>query len=160
VEALTRFFSYTGNVIEVRLSDREDGTKQAIISFDDPESVRTAELMTGATLENRRIKIESTTMTQSTSNDRVFRGEDLPSRTIPEYERQNTKTSVVASLIANGYILANDSFQKAVEFDKEHHITENIKAGAEKVRQAAINVMNLYIFLNILLLELQWQLVM
>nr|BAN37627.1 RNA-binding protein, putative [Entamoeba histolytica] len=140
VEALTTFFSFTGNVTQVRLSDCPGGTKQAIVSFDSPESVKTAELMTGATLESRRINIESTSMTESSSHDRVFKGEDLPNRSIPELPKEHTKTSVAASLLAQGYILANDTFQKAVQFDREHNITSSIKSGAEKVKQAAISV--------------------
>ena len=140
VEALTTFFSFTGNVIAVRLSDASDGTKIAIISFDNEESVKTAELMSGATLEKNRITIEQTTMTQQSSEENVYIGESLPQRTIPELPQQHTKTSVAASLLARGYILASDTFQKAVEFDKQHNITSSIKAGAQKVKEAAIEV--------------------
>jgi hypothetical protein len=140
IEALTTFFSFTGNVIEVRISDCEDGTKSAIVSFDNEESVKTAELMTGATLENRRIQIVQTDLTHQDESETVFVGETLPQRTIPELPENHTKTSVAASLIARGYLLASDTFQKAVAFDKEHSITATLKAGVEVVKEKAIEV--------------------
>ena len=140
VESLTTFFSFTGNVTSVRLSDAPNGTKTAIVTFDNEESVKTAELMSGATLENNRIEIQPTTLVQQTENDDVYFGDSLPQRTIPELPEQHTKTSVAASLLARGYILASDTFQKAVEFDKQHSISATIKAGAQKVKETAIAV--------------------
>ena len=140
VEALTSFFSFTGNVKQVRLSNAEDGTQQAIIEFEQEESVSTAELMTGATLENRKITIERTTMTQSTMHDSVYQGETLPARTIPEIEPNQTKTSAVASLLAKGYVLGENTLQQAVMFDKQHKITENMRKGVMAVKDAAITV--------------------
>ncbi|KAL7715024.1 RNA-binding protein [Entamoeba marina] len=140
VDSLTKFFSFTGNVVQVRLSDGPDGTKQAIIEFDTPESVKTAELMTGATLENRRIVIVPTELTQSTMHDDVFVGENLPERTIPEIPVEHTQTSVVASLLASGYILADNTFQKAVSIDKENGITDKIKQGANVVKDTLVGV--------------------
>ena len=96
--------------------------------------------MTGATLENRRINIEQTTITEKKENEEVFKGENLPERTIPELPPDHTKTSVAASLMAKGYVLASDTFQKAVEFDKTHRITDSIKDAGRKVKQAAITV--------------------
>ncbi|ELP92625.1 protein vip1, putative [Entamoeba invadens IP1] len=140
VETLTSFFSFTGKVVEVRLSKVDEETQQAIIVFDSEESVKTAELMTGALLEAKRIEIAPTQLTQSTTHDTVFRGDTLPERKIPDLPAEHTKASVAASLIAQGYILASDSFQKAVQFDKDHNISDTIKAKAAAVKNAAINV--------------------
>ncbi|KAL7715647.1 RNA-binding protein [Entamoeba marina] len=140
VNTLTTFFSFTGNVVQVRLSDGPNDTKQAIIEFDNPESVKTAELMTGATLENKRIEIVATEQTHTSMHDEVFIGDDLPIRTIPEVSPEQTKTSVVASLIASGYVLADNTFQKAVQFDKEHGITNKIKQGANIVKDTLVEV--------------------
>lgn len=45
--------------------------------------------------------------------------------------RRQTKTSVIASLIAAGYSVGDDALKRAREYDDKHSISEHIKVGAQ-----------------------------
>ena len=133
VNDITTFFSFCGNIVEIRISEAENETNQAIVTFEAPYSVSTAELMTGAILKDNRIEIAPTTVVTPVETSQVFAGNELPERTIPEVPSTQTKTSAVASAIAAGYVLAEGTFQKAVEFDRTHGISDSIKNAAISV---------------------------
>ncbi|ELP93237.1 hypothetical protein EIN_055920 [Entamoeba invadens IP1] len=140
VDDLISFFSFTGCIEEIHISQtsRESNVINALIFFDSLESVRTAELMTGVLLYHERVDIKPTTLLHL-PDEKIYSFLVTPQQNNNPQNGQ-TKTSVVASLIAHGYVVAQDTFQKAVEFDKTHNITTSIKSGAGMVKNVAVNV--------------------
>jgi len=59
---------------------------------------------------------------------------------VPDSER--SKTSVVASMIAAGYVLGSDAATKARELDEKHMISLQFKVGAEQIKAKANEIDN------------------
>jgi len=59
---------------------------------------------------------------------------DITQRDFPVPDDQRSKTSVIASLLAAGYVLASDAFEKAKEVDEKHLISLQAKVAIEQIK--------------------------
>ncbi|KAL7717482.1 hypothetical protein QTN25_005289 [Entamoeba marina] len=119
-DEIKTFFSYAGQITSVSVSE---DPRQFIIIFENEESANTALLMTGAVLGNKRIVVELTPLTQSTPNDVIH----INTERLEEDPNNYTKTSIITSLLAKGYHLAENAYRKAVENDILNRMANEVK---------------------------------
>eukprot|EP00002_Diphylleia_rotans_P033725 TRINITY_DN719_c0_g3_i1.p1 TRINITY_DN719_c0_g3~~TRINITY_DN719_c0_g3_i1.p1 ORF type:complete len:272 (-),score=89.02 TRINITY_DN719_c0_g3_i1:197-1012(-) len=146
---LTDFFSFCGPIEKVILeSNPVDGNQHSGITFGDLNTAATALLLAGAILVGQPIAIMR------------FPGSDQPQESAapsttqasadPSVEAQaNTSTSaapakpavsVIADVLAKGYILGENAMQKAKEFDEKHNISLKFKVAAESAKNKALKI--------------------
>jgi len=158
-KTVSDFFSFCGKITKLYFKKQENGeSNSAVVEFETESAARTALLLTNALIIDRPITVSEYSISSTppkepdnqTSNNNATRqmfGTPTPEQnitqrnfTVPDEER--TKTSVIASLLAAGYILGKDTLQKAQEFDEKHQIlvkaqmaVDQLKAKAQEIDQ-------------------------
>jgi len=139
-KTVSDFFSFCGRItkLTLRKEPNADGSQEAVVIFETDSAAKTALLLTNALIVDRPITVvphvpsvdteplpQSTEVPPDSITNRTF--------TAPDHER----TSVMASLLAAGYVLGSDTVSQARDFDEKHMITLQLKVGAEQVKAKA-----------------------
>jgi len=145
-KTVSDFFSFCGRITRLNLrreATSADGAQEAVVVFETDSAAKTALLLTNALIVDRPITVVP--YTPSPTELSSISGEERPPeteenittrpQTVPDSER--SKTSVVASLLAAGYVLGSDSIGKARDLDEKHMISLQIKVGAEQIKAKA-----------------------
>jgi len=157
-KTVSDFFSFCGKITKLFLK-KEEGkdTSAAIIQFETESAAKTALLLTNALIVDRPITVSPygaiptttptpipTTTTPMPYPSPVTMTTDPGSQIPPENitkrdygdvpDDQRSKTSVVASLLAAGYVLANDALEKAKTIDEKHNLSTRAKATVDQIK--------------------------
>jgi len=155
-KTVSDFFSFCGKITKLFLK-KEEGkdTSAAIIQFETESAAKTALLLTNALIVDRPITVSpygtlptttSTTPTPTTlpSPSPVTMTTDPGAQIPPEKitsrdfgnvpDDQRSKTSVIASLLAAGYTLANDALERAKAIDEKHNLSQRAKATVDQIK--------------------------
>jgi len=140
-KTVSDFFSFCGRITRLTLrNSAEGGSQEAVVVFETDSAAKTALLLTNALIVDRPITVVP---------HFPGTGEEVPGITVEAgqpaiTERQHvvsdaerTKTSVIASLIAAGYVLGSDTIGKARDLDEKHMISLQLKVGAEQIKAKA-----------------------
>lgn len=154
-KTVSDFFSFCGKITKLYL-DREEGkeTSRAVVEFGTESAAKTALLLTNALIVDRPIQVTPYPPkdAEKKSDQQVLQppGTPVPSENITQrdfggaHDDERSKTSVVASMIASGYVLASDALHKAKQYDEEHNITLQLKVGMEQLKVKAHEVDQTY----------------
>jgi len=120
------FFSFCGTITALSvIPDSHTDTKvRAIITFESAAMASVSLLLNAAVLNNSIINVKELSMDdQSNQSNNVIDPEpEFETDQLPHYVsddgKERTQTSVVVSLLAKGYSLSADAFQRAKEFDQ------------------------------------------
>jgi len=147
-KTVSDFFSFCGRIVSLTLrktsGSTDGGVQDATVIFETDSAAKTALLLTNALIVDRPINVVPYTPTEEhttpTPLNEILQEETHPDITqrnynVPDSER--TKTSVVASLMAAGYVLGSDAFTRAKEIDEKHMISLQLKVGAESIKAKA-----------------------
>lgn len=111
-------FGFCGFVNAIHMSsDSATGTQIAVIEFYDKNAVSTAALLTNAIIQDLPIKVElyiASTDEQSKLSAAVG---ETPKPSGPDPVAAQSKTAVMAKILAGGYKLASDCKDKAIAWD-------------------------------------------
>jgi len=126
----------------------ENGTSSAIVQFETEAAAKTALLLTSALIVDRPITVIGIQDQQPTNDNTqqiVGQSNAVPQSSITQRnydvpDEQRSKTSVIASLLASGYILASDAAQTAKEIDEKHMISLQAKVAMEQIKVKAYEI--------------------
>jgi len=148
-KTVSDFFSFCGKITKLYLKRDEAPaeTSSAIVQFETESAAKTALLLTNALIIDRPITVLPYSQTTSDSYSASSNQPQSTLTPVPEAkittrefnvpDEQRTKTSVIASLLAAGYVLTNDAFDKAKEVDEKHMISLQAKIALEQVKVKA-----------------------
>jgi len=143
-KTVSDFFSFCGRITKLTLRREAtgDGSQEAIVVFETDSAAKTALLLTNALIVDRPITVvphvSSSVDTEGGEvSQKEVPQEDITNRTFTAPDHERSKTSVVASMLAAGYVLGTDSVAKARDFDEKHMISLQLKVGAEQVKAKA-----------------------
>jgi len=144
-KTVSDFFSFCGRITKLTLRKEAtgDGSQEAIVVFETDSAAKTALLLTNALIVDRPITVvphvAATTDTPQAQGEvlKDVAPDTITNRTFTAPDHERSKTSVVASMLAAGYVLGTDSVAKAREFDEKHMISLQLKVGAEQVKAKA-----------------------
>jgi len=152
-KTVSDFFSFCGKITKLYL-DKEEGkeTSRAVVEFGTESAAKTALLLTNALIVDRPILVTpyppkdvEKKLEQITPPGTPVPSENITQRDFGGAEdEERSKTSVVASMIASGYVLASDALNKAKQYDDEHNITLQLKVGMEQLKVKAHEVDQTY----------------
>jgi len=148
-KTVSDFFSFCGKINKLFLTKTEGSdTNTAVIQFETDSAAKTALLLTNALIIDRPITV--TGFSSGTSQEKenvpvaeqsnvVSSNAQVPESQITQREfgvpdDQRSKTSVVASLVAAGYVLGQDALVKAKEIDEKHMISLQAKVAVDSVK--------------------------
>jgi uncharacterized protein YdaT len=143
-KTVSDFFSFCGRITKLTLRKEPtgDGSQEAIVVFETDSAAKTALLLTNALIVDRPITVVPHVSTSidtegAPTTQTEVPQENITNRTFTAPDHERSKTSVVASMLAAGYVLGTDSVAKAREFDEKHMISLQLKVGAEQVKAKA-----------------------
>jgi len=129
------FFSFCGNItaLSVMPSEGDESTITAVVTFVSPAAARTSVLLNNAFINKRSINVKLAPSNYEfpvpqtiREPEHDFKIENLVTHEVPAEQR--TQSSVIAGLLAKGYQLSTDAFQKAREFDQQYSISRQMDA--------------------------------
>jgi len=148
-KTVSDFFSFCGKIGKLYLK-KEEGkeTNAAVIQFETESAAKTALLLTNALIVDRPITVTqfvvlAPSQENAPSSQPVDLGTPVDASQITQRDfgnvsdEQRTKTSVVASLLAAGYVLSNDAFDQAKEFDDKHGFSRKAQHAVEQIKVKA-----------------------
>jgi hypothetical protein len=151
-KTVSDFFSFCGKIAKLYL-DKEPGkdTSKAVVQFETESAAKTALLLTNALIVDRPIVVTP----YPPKDEPQQESKDAPGTPVPAErithrdfggvnDEERTKTSVLASMLASGYVLASDALAKAKEVDEEHNITLQLKVGVEQIKVKAHEIDQTY----------------
>jgi len=147
-KTVSDFFSFCGKITKLFLTKTEGSdTSVAVVQFETESAAKTALLLTNALIIDRPITVvgysfgqekekteqpaEQTPVLSSTSQ---VPDSKITTRDFGVPDEQRTKTSVVASLLAAGYVLGQGALDSAKDLDEKHMISLQAKVAVESVK--------------------------
>lgn len=141
---ISEFFAFCGKIDALKLESSETH-QRAYIRFCEIAAVDTALLLNQAVIRDQPITVskyesesESIHFDEESINEvetnESSQGGNNTENIIDQNEKpqeEKSKTKIIASLIAEGYILGSDAVDKASEFDREHGFSTRIKGAAK-----------------------------
>ncbi|XP_043718490.1 binding partner of ACD11 1-like isoform X2 [Telopea speciosissima] len=124
---IKHFFSFSGDIQYVEMQRESESSQLAYVTFKDSQGADTAVLLSGATIYDLPAYITPVENYQ------------LPPEAIPENMPSNANSAVkkaedvVTSMLAMGFVLGKDAFNKARAFDERHHLMSNASDTVESL---------------------------
>jgi RNA recognition motif-containing protein len=138
-KTVSDFFSFCGRITRLALQKSSGDSQEAVVVFETDSAAKTALLLTNALIVDRPI----TVVPHTPSPAELAATGASPQASAPPQdasrppEPQRSHTSVIASLVAAGYVLGADAATKAREIDDKHMISLQLKVGAEQIKAKA-----------------------
>lgn len=118
---IKEFFSFCGKIKDIKVVDKNDKTQEIEVKFAKSSAISTALLLNGAEFEGSTIEIKEVGGEKNDEAD----DENETTNTDGDIDQESKpKSTVIAELLANGYVLQSSLVEKAVQFDKENGISE------------------------------------
>jgi len=144
------FFAFCGKITKLVLKRKEsDQPHEAIVTFETEAAAKTALLLANASIIDYKISVVpyvipvEPPLIDFTPDVTVKEGSAIHNKdfgAVPDDQR--TKTSVIASLMAAGYILGEDIIKRSREYDEKYKISNQVKVGVEEVKKTMIEMNN------------------
>jgi len=135
-KTVTEFFSFCGKITNLKITKYPNKGGEAIVTFETESAAKTAQLLTNALIADRPITVapylgENQPQTERSAEESTIteiKGEQIQHK--PETPSDRSHTSVIASLIAAGYVIGKDAIDKARSIDEQNQISQKIMAAA------------------------------
>lgn len=156
-KTVSDFFSFCGKITKLYLKKEEtQQTSSAVVQFATESAAKTALLLTNALIVDRPITVvpyspgapkDATTGKEQQTPPSSPLPSDLGAPVAPEQiterdfggvsDDERSKTSVIASMLAAGYVLGTDVLGKAKDYDDKHMISLQAKVVVEQIKVKA-----------------------
>jgi len=139
-KTVSDFFSFCGKINQLFLK-KEEGkdTSSAVIQFETESAAKTALLLTNALIVDRPITVTSYVTSPEVTPTVETHGTPVDQSNITQKDfngvsdEDRSKTSVIASLLAAGYHLAENALEKAKEVDERNNFSARAKVVVDQM---------------------------
>jgi len=148
-KVVSDFFSFCGKINQLFLKNEEGkDTSSAVIQFDTESAAKTALLLTNALIVDRPITVSAlatpSSSTSASPDTPVVAAEEVHGTPVAQdnisqknfngvSDEDRSKTSVIASLLAAGYTLAENALEKAKEVDERNNFSARAKVVVDQM---------------------------
>jgi len=143
-KTVSEFFSFCGKITNLKLTKYPNKGGEAIVTFETESAAKTAQLLTNALIADRPITVgpyhgdnQVPSQTERSAAEEAttieYKEEQICNK--PAVPADRSHTSVVASLLASGYVLGKDAIEKAREIDEQNQISQKIMAAATVAKE-------------------------
>lgn len=151
---ISDFFSFCGKIINLKIAGEKEDSIECIIQFETETAAKTALLLSNALLGNKPIQVSPfnpnvsfsdtnnennvNNINNNTNNNsnNISKNENITVRNFGEVQdHERSKTSVIAGLLASGYILSRDCIEACVRIDHENKYSEYANTWIEFITQ-------------------------
>jgi hypothetical protein len=151
-KTVSDFFSFCGRIL--RLTMRRGATASdpstAIVLFETESAAKTALLLANALIIDRPISVQIHSEDPSlisgvpAPGETITEGSNIQHKEFSAPDHQRSTTSTISSMIAAGYVMGAETVQKARTYDEQHHLTDQLRAGAEELKKKVLAVDETY----------------
>jgi len=146
-KTVSDFFSFCGRITRLSLNRAASGdVQEAVVFFETDSAAKTALLLTNALIVDRPINVvphfpaaENAPVIEASAPEVQA---DITQRPQIAPDSERSKTSVIVSMLAAGYVLGGDAVTRAREVDEKHMISLQLKVGAEQIKAKANEIDN------------------
>ncbi|KAG0679777.1 hypothetical protein C6P40_005166 [Pichia californica] len=125
---ISEFFSFCGKIKDIKVIDKTEKTKSIQVEFEKASAVSTALLLNGAEFEGSSIEVTEPAGQNSVSGNKEINTDEKEHTDGSDIDQESKpKSTVIAELLANGYILQSSLVEKAVDFDKQNGISDRFR---------------------------------
>lgn len=122
----SEFFSFCGKIKQITIVDKNEKTQTIQVEFEKPSAISTALLLNGAEFDGSQIEVSEPEGSwradeKEEAGDFKHGDEDIDQESKP-------KSTVIAELLAEGYVLQSSLVDKAVKFDQEKGISDRFRS--------------------------------
>jgi hypothetical protein len=150
-KTVSEFFSFCGKIVHIKLHVYPNKASEAIIVFETEAAAKTAMLLTNALIADRPITVtqyreptekdsEKSQILPTDTNTIELSGDEIPNKPHAVPADQRTNTSVIASMLAAGYVLGADTIQKAREIDEQNQLSAKVAAAAAAAKEKVLEI--------------------
>jgi hypothetical protein len=140
-KTVTEFFSFCGKITNLKITKYPNKGGEAIVTFETESAAKTAQLLTNALIADRPITVapylgENQPQAERSAEEATtteIQGDQIQNK--PETPEDRSHTSVIASLIAAGYVIGKDGIDKARAIDEQNQISQKIMAAANVAKE-------------------------
>jgi len=135
--------------VNIKLYVYPNKGSEAIIVFETEAAAKTATLLSNALIADRPITVtqyhEETSSekspTQPTDANTIeLSGDQIPNKAHAVPADQRSNTSVIASMLAAGYVLGSDTIQKARAIDEQNQLSAKVAAAAAAAKEKVLEI--------------------
>jgi len=143
-KTVSDFFSFCGAITSIERKSINDETAEFVIEFHSEAAAKTSLLLTNALINERAIIVHPYSGPGQIKEDPVVSLKEEKFDAVPPSEIHNknfnnipdeerTKTSVLASILASGYILGDNAVGKAKQIDDDSKFSSSVSSGAQSI---------------------------
>ncbi|RKF83525.1 Protein vip1 [Golovinomyces cichoracearum] len=127
---IKEFFSFCGKITNLEIVPKGQ-TQEATVKFEKETAARTAQLLDNTHLGQNQVKVTSAT---------GFKGDDV-GRFTEDFQRdsdeitqeEKPRARIVAEYLAHGYVLGDQTLQRAIDLDNKHGVTARFLSTLQKL---------------------------
>ncbi|KAI1003743.1 hypothetical protein K3495_g4465 [Podosphaera aphanis] len=124
------FFSFCGKLAEISISKSDDNTQNAVVTFEKDTAARTALLLDNTQLGANKVQISGETVPESEgAHPKTNNEKDSDEIT----QEEKPRSRIVAEYLAHGYVLGDQTLQRAIDLDNKHGVTNRFLSTLQKL---------------------------
>mmetsp|Transcript_6247 Transcript_6247/g.15836 ORF Transcript_6247/g.15836 Transcript_6247/m.15836 type:complete len:311 (+) Transcript_6247:58-990(+) len=131
-KTVTDFFSFCGRIQNISLFKQDNTSQTAIIEFESESAAKTALLLSNALIVDQAIAVapftdaDADALASNPQSTVETSSSQIQQKEFHAPDDARSKTSVIASLLASGYVLADDAVAKARVVDEQNQISAKL----------------------------------
>lgn len=124
------FFSFCGKITEIEISKSNEKSQSAVVTFEKDTAARTALLLDNTQLGENKVQISG----EIASEDDGAHLNRSAEKDIDEItQEEKPRSRIVAEYLAHGYVLGDQTLQRAIDLDNKHGVTSRFISTLQKL---------------------------
>ncbi|RKF64194.1 Protein vip1 [Erysiphe neolycopersici] len=124
------FFSFCGKITELKVESNEK-CQNATVTFEKETAAKTAHLLDNTQLGQNQVQVVSATGSEEDDGSHSNQNRSAESDEIPQEEKPRAR--IVAEYLAQGYVLGDQTLQRAIDLDNKHGVTNRFLSTLQKL---------------------------
>ncbi|KAI0505899.1 hypothetical protein F5B22DRAFT_639625 [Xylaria bambusicola] len=116
-QQIREFFSFCGKITDVKVSQADDGTQDATVTFEKETAAKTAQLLNNTELDSSQIQV---TAAAGESDDSVPHTTNADRDTDEITQEEKPRSRILAEYLAHGYVVGDAAIERAIDLDHKH----------------------------------------
>ncbi|RWA05373.1 hypothetical protein EKO27_g9735 [Xylaria grammica] len=119
-QQIKEFFSFCGKITDLKVSQADDGTQDATVTFEKETAAKTAQLLNNTELDGSQIVV---TAADGQPDDGTPHSANVDRDTDHISQEEKPRSRILAEYLAHGYVVGDVAIERAIELDQKHGVS-------------------------------------
>ncbi|KAI1359179.1 hypothetical protein F5Y08DRAFT_86485 [Xylaria arbuscula] len=119
-QQIREFFSFCGKITDIKVSQADDGTQDATVTFEKETAAKTAQLLNNTELNSSQIVV---TAADGQADDGTPHTTNADRDTDEITQEEKPRSRILAEYLAHGYVIGDVAIERAIELDHKHGVS-------------------------------------